>query len=831
MKFQRYVVGWLFVCAMVSLTSAQSHVPSSNLNDKTAASAKKAKAPKVSLVPPEKAVPVRITRFASPPVIDGKLGDEAWKTATVFKDFFQTRPGENIAPSAQTEVRIGYDDRHLYFAFRAWDQAGKVRATVAKRDNVWDDDFVWLSLDTFNDRRKAYVMAFNPLGIQADGIFTESGFGNNEDYSVDLVMESKGEVIDDGYTIEVKVPFKSFRYEIGKGKVWGLHLQRSIKHKNNEQNSWMPIARDVNGFLIQAGQITGIEDISTERNLEIVPSLILSESGRRVSALPAGVSSLNDPGRFVNQPINFDPGISIKYGLTPNITLDFTINPDFAQVEADQTVITANQRFPLFFEERRPFFLEGIEIFQTALQPVHTRTIIDPDYAAKISGKRGRNTFGLMLAADRAPGNYSEDERNDPGLRPNIEKFLDRKAYVGVLRAKRDVGRQSELGVIATSYNFIEKHNHVGGIDGRFAIGKSAMFSFQALGTNSRRYFYSSDQDQRIFRTGNGFGYMTTFDYTQRRFGFFATSEGRTRDYRADVGFTRRTNSNFSGLFARISSDPKRNTKSKLQSWRIFSRVAGNYDWQGRSQQMFTGSNFFMQFQKQIFAGFGGNRRYERIFEEEFGPKRTHARPGAFFGESERSAAGYNFFAFVGANPSQKYSLNLEAGMNTSELDYDFGAGRRFPRVSPAALANPNAPLDPGVGQGRFLSANVAYQPTNPLRFSLDYTKSQLTRDDTKRLAYDDNIFSFRASYQFTRFVFLRSRIDYSTLASRARGQFLFGWTPNPGTSFYVGYNDDMNYRGFNPFNDRFEPGLQRNGRTFFIKMSYLIRRSINYSF
>ncbi|MDX2044015.1 MAG: DUF5916 domain-containing protein [Acidobacteriota bacterium] len=826
MKFPPYVVSSLLLCAMTSLILAQS--PSSNLNGDTTVSTRKTKVAKAPIVPPEKAAPVRITRFATPPVIDGKLGDEAWKTAVVFKDFLQTRPGENIAPSAATEVRIGYDDRHLYFAFRAWDEASKVRATVAKRDNVWDDDFVWLSLDTFNDRRKAYVMAFNPLGIQADGIFTEGGFGNNEDYSVDLVMESKGEVIDDGYTIEVKVPFKSFRYEIGKGKVWGLHLQRSIKHKNNEQSSWMPIARDVNGFLIQAGQITGIEDISTEHNLEIVPSLTISESGRRVSALPAGVSSLNDPGRFVNQPINFDPGISIKYGLTPNITLDFTINPDFAQVEADQTVITANQRFPLFFEERRPFFLEGIEIFQTPLQPVHTRTIIDPDYAAKISGKRGRNTFGLMLAADRAPGNYSEDERNDPGIRPDIEKFLDRKAYVGVLRAKRDVGRQSELGLIATSYNFIEKHNHVGGFDGRFALGKSTMFSFQALGTNSRRYFYSPDQDKSIFRTGNGFGYMATLDYTQRRFGFFATSEGRTRDYRADVGFTRRTNSNFSGLFGRISSDPKRNPKSKLQTWRIFSRLAGNYDWQGRSQQMFAGSNLFLQFQKQINVGVGGNRRYERIFEEEFGPKRTLTRPGAFFGESERSAAGYNFFAFASANPSQKYSINLEAGISTSELDYDFGAGRRFPRVSPAALANPGAALDPGTGQGRFLSANVAYQPMTPLRFSLDYTKSQLTRDDTKRLAYEDNIFSFRTSYQFTRFVFLRTRIDYSTLASRARGQFLFGWTPNPGTSFFVGYNDDMNYRGFNPFNDRFEPGLQRNGRTFFIKMSYLIRRSIN---
>lgn len=823
MKFQKCFCYWLLL-VFANSTAAQS------LENGTAKSmvgnAKPTKAARN--VPPEKAQPIRLARFDSEPTIDGKLNDEVWKTAAVFKDFLQTQPGENIAPAQQSEVRIGYDAKHLYFALRAWDEPGKVRATVAKRDDVWNDDFFWITLDTFNDRRKAYILAFNPLGIQADGIFSESSGGNNEDYSVDLVMESKGQVVDDGYIIEAKVPFKSFRYEIGKGKEWGIHLQRRIKHKNNEQNSWMPIARDQNGLLIQEGHITGIENISTEHNLEIIPSLTVSESGRRVSALPAGATGLNDPGRLVNQPLNFDPGLSLKYGLTPNITLDFTINPDFAQVEADQTVLTANQRFPLFFEERRPFFLEGIEIFQTPLQPVHTRTIVDPDYAAKISGKRGRNTFGLMLAADRAPGNYSEDERNDPATQRDIAKFLDHRAYVGVLRAKHDVGRESEIGMIATSYNFIEKHNHLGGFDGRFKLNPHAIFSFQALATNSRRYFYNPEEDKSVFRTGNGFGYFATFDYTQRRYGVFATSEGRTRDYRADVGFTRRTNSNFSGLFARISSDPKRSQKAKLQTWRIFSRIAGNYDWQGRSQQMFAGGNVFLQFQKQINVGFGGNRRYERVFEEEFGRKRTLTRTGAFAGTSpERSAAGNNFFVFINARPSKKYTAAAEAGLSTAELDYDFGAGHRFPRISPAALANPDAALDPGPGRGVFFNASLSYQPTDPLKFTLDYTNSRLTRDDTGLLAYKDNIYSFRTTYQFTRFVFVRGRIDYSTLGARVRGQFLFGWTPNPGTSFYVGYNDDMNYRGYSPFTDRYEPGFQRNGRTFFIKTSYLIRRSV----
>ncbi len=833
MKYQKSRYGWLFFLLFSGSALAQSVNGSDGANGAVKSGMPKAKPTKTSrLVPPEKASPIRLTRFADAPVIDGKLNDEVWQTAAVFQDFLQTQPGENIAPEQATEVRIGYDATHLYFAFRAWDAGGKVRATVAKRDQIFDDDFIWLTLDTFNDRRKAYILAFNPMGIQADGIFNEGSSNNNEDYSVDVVMESKGQVVDDGYIVEVAIPFKSLRYEIGKGKNWGIHLQRRIKHKNNEQNSWMPISRAQNGFLNQAGQITGIEDISTEHNLEIIPSLTVSESGRRVSSvpvgLPAGVSSPNDPGRLVNQPIKFDPGLTLKYGLTPNITLDFTINPDFAQVEADQTVLTANQRFPLFFEERRPFFLEGIEIFQTPLQPVHTRTIIDPDYAAKISGKRGRNSFGLMLAADRAPGNYSDDERNDPNTRPDIERFLDHKAYVGVLRAKHDVGRESEIGMIATSYNFIEKHNHVGGIDGRFKLNPQAVFSFQALATNSRRYFYSPDEDKNIFRTGNGFAYAATFDYTQRRYGFFATSEGRTRDYRADVGFTRRTNTNFSGLFARLSSDPKRNTKAKLQTWRIFSRVFSNYDWQGRSQQMQAGSNVFLQFQKQVSFGFGGNRRYERVFEEEFGPKRTLTRAGAFAGtSSERSAAGNVFFVFMNARPSKKYTAEIETGLATAALDYDFGAGPRFPRVSPAALVDPDAALDPGAGREVFLRTSLSYQPTNPLKFSLNYSNNRLTRRATGRLAYKDNIYSFRTTYQFTRFVFVRSRVDYTTLGSRVRGQFLFGWAPNPGTSFYVGYNDDMNYRGYSPFTDRYEPGFQRNGRTFFLKMSYLIRKSI----
>ncbi|HYJ46243.1 MAG TPA: carbohydrate binding family 9 domain-containing protein, partial [Pyrinomonadaceae bacterium] len=186
------------------------------------------------VVPPEKLSPITMARFDKPPVIDGKLDESVWQQATVFKDFYQFRPGDNTPPSEPTEVLAGYDSKFLYFAFRAHDEAGKVRATVPKRDQIFDDDSVGMYLDTFNDRRRAYVMIFNPLGVQADGIFTE---GNGEDYSFDLVMESKGSVTQDGYVVEVAIPFKSLRYEAGKGKLWGVHFLRQIKRLNNETDS------------------------------------------------------------------------------------------------------------------------------------------------------------------------------------------------------------------------------------------------------------------------------------------------------------------------------------------------------------------------------------------------------------------------------------------------------------------------------------------------------------------------------------------------------------------------------------------------------------------
>lgn len=398
------------------------------------------------VLPPEKANPVIIPKFDKPPVIDGNLNDPIWQNAIVLKDFYQIDPGDNTAPSKPTEVLIGYDPKFLYIAFRAFDEPDKIRSTVAKRDNIFSDDYVGFYLDTFNDQRRAFEIFFNPLGIQGDGVLTE---GRGEDFSVDLLLESKGIIGPDGYTVEIAIPFKSLRYEAGKGKLWGAHFFRRIQRFNRELDSWMPLSRSISGNLNQAGHLGGLEGIAAERTLELIPSFTVSESGRFVRSFnpPVGVQ---DPGRIVNEPLVFEPGLTAKFTPSSALTLDLALNPDFAQVEADQIVVTTNQRFPIFFPEKRPFFLEGIDIFRTPISAVHTRAIVDPDLAVKLSGKRGPDTFGLMLATDNGPGNLNADDRGslincqrrrqiNPFEVCRNENIVDKNAYVGVLRLKHDL--------------------------------------------------------------------------------------------------------------------------------------------------------------------------------------------------------------------------------------------------------------------------------------------------------------------------------------------------------------------------------------------------------
>ena len=794
----------------------------------------------------EKSRPVNIPKIDKefPIVIDGRLDEKVWQNAALFKDFIQTSPGDNIAPSKKTEAYMMYDEKHLYIAFKCWDDRDKIRATVAKRDSVFGEDNVRVWLDTFNDQRRAYVLGWNPLGIQADGIVTEGG---GTDFSVDIVMESKGMIHDWGWSVEVKIPFKSLRYQSGKGKLWGFNAARNIDRLNDEFDSWMPLDRNVSGFLIKHGKITGLDDIKSERTLEIVPTVTFSENGRRVAAneVPGG--------RFVNEPIKQEYGVTLKYTITPTVTLDVAINPDFAEIEADAPVVRANQRFPIFFREKRPFFLEGVDIFQSPIRIFHSRTIVDPDYAAKVSGKIGKNSFGFLVASDNAPGNFDSDSRIDPNRRPFIDEFVDKNAFFSVLRLKRDIGKENNLGFFSTARIFPERRNFVGGFDGRFKLNPKTVVNFQVLGSHTRRCFFDSkfddilnpNQSQRNgeicgggivngqqelgniysrYRTGNSVAYSANYDYSTDTFGYRFGGGGQSRDYRSDVGFNRRTNTN--SLFFSTRKSTKSRPKANIIRFNWSGNVNARYDWKGRLQSANINNNVFFNFRRNTVLNLWTGMERETLFEEEFGLARLANRDGAFLGEARRTAYQPYAGGFFRTQPSKKFSISANGNLAWNSFDFDFGAGTRFPRVSLAALADSGAALDPGQGKRFNFNTNINLAPTDPLRISLSFNKSKLVRNDSGLTAFDSNIFSLRSTYQFTRFVFVRARIDYNTLRSNVSGQYLFGWTPSPGKAFFVGYNDNSNYNGFNPFTGDLEPKFQRNSRTFFIRMSYLFRKS-----
>ncbi len=849
---------WLFILILFSATTIFAQpAPASNAAPSGNGGGEKNN--KV-MVPAEKARPISIPKLETPPVIDGKMDEAVWQQAAVFQDFYQTQPGDNIAPSKPTIAYLAYDSRTLYLAFHCFDDPDKIRATVAARDQIFGEDNIRVYLDTFNDQRRAYLLGWNAFGIQADGLYNSTG---NTDFSVDIVMESKGSIVSDGWVVEVAIPFKSLRYEAGEGKQWGFHIWRNIDRFNDEIDSWVPISRDKVGLLNQAGHITGLSGISTERTLEIIPTVKFSEDGARIPTRSEldyrnnpDLRGLPDAGRFRNYGVKGEFGLTAKFSFTPNITLDAAYNPDFADVEADQTVLQANQRFPIFFPERRPFFLEGKDIFETSQQILNTRTIADPDVALKLSGKTGRTLFGVLFASDNAPG----------GSKP----ASDNNALVGALRLKRDIGPESTIGFMATMSRFsqarpdkkvtikgietfvpngfIRRDNYVASVDGRLRFGAQRTLNFQLTGSNSNRCFFDPgfnpdansaqaalnredcNGSYNFKRNGNGVNYNLGFNQSGRHFSWNYNAQGRNNDYRADVGFVRRRNTNYQGTYFNYNSEP--NPKAKLISWRVGGGPSVNFDWQGRLQNWDTQSEFNLRFKRNAYAGGGFNSGYERIFEGEFGPRNRPGRTNLGFARNapERSLVSKSFYTFVGANPSKKYSYNFVFGYDWSTFDFDFGNDPKYARASPGVLAGTDFRQDPGPGNNLFLEAELELQPTDELSFSLSWNHNKLRRQDTGRVAFNSHIYSLRSTYQFTRFVFARARVDYDSLGSSVSGQYLFGWTPKPGTSFFVGYNNDLNFRGYNYLNGRIdpvpEPGFRRNGQTFFIKLSYLFRKS-----
>jgi hypothetical protein len=383
------------------------------------------------------------------------------------------------------------------------------------------------------------------------------------------------------------------------------------------------------------------------------------------------------------------------------------------------------------------------------------------------------------------------------------------------------------VGLLATTYDFVDRHNSTVGMDGRFKLNTKLVTDFQLTGTTTRGFFYNPVTDHNEYRTGNGLGYRAYLERSGKNLYMNFMATGRSADYRADVGFTNRTDTNYVGSYIQYQTD--RDTKKNIIYKRIWNETNYSYDWKGRPQYFIWNTQGMIALHKQTFIGANAQFGSEHVYENEFGAVRTPANPnqGAFIGDPKRSAKFWCVQTFVESTPNKQLYLFWFVDYTSGLMEYDFGAGPDYPRVSAGALANgPFSPLDPGPGDQLFMDSTIRYQPTSAFQTQLNYHFQHMVRQDTGLVAFTENLFSSRSTYQFTRNIFARLRVDYSTLNKHLRPQFVVGWTPSPGTALYAGYNGDLGYNTFNPFSNIREPGLHNNTRGFYIKMSYLFKRS-----
>ncbi|MDH5715303.1 MAG: carbohydrate binding family 9 domain-containing protein, partial [Candidatus Aminicenantes bacterium] len=328
---------------------------------------------------------LKIPRLTSPPKIDGILENPVWEQeALKIEEFLQFAPKEKGTPSEKTVAYLGYDQKNLYIAIRCYDsEPQKIRASITNRDNLYDDDWVVIFLDTFNERRRAFEFFINPVGVQGDAIRTEEGGNENESDSWDTAFYTDGKINEEGYTIEMALPFKSIRFPDKENKVWNIAIGRNIPRKG-EIITWPGMSREIPGLIVQGREFLIQGKVEKGKNLEVMPL----------------ITSL----KTQDEKVDLQPGVNLKYGVSSDITLDFTLNPDFSHIEADAPQIDINQRFALYYSEKRPFFLEGMEIFQfPEIEMVYTRRIINPFLGAKLTGKVGRLTYGFLSAYDLNP--------------------------------------------------------------------------------------------------------------------------------------------------------------------------------------------------------------------------------------------------------------------------------------------------------------------------------------------------------------------------------------------------------------------------------------------
>ena len=709
--------------------------------------------------------PHRVPNIQSEIRIDAVLDEEAWQRALVLELNYEVFPGDSIKPPVRTRALLVYSRTHLYAAFRAYDpDPTAIRARITDRDAIGGDDWVGIMLDTFNDERRTFNFYCNSLGVQGDDIETPEGGGQEWD----AIWESAGRITSWGYIVEMAIPFNMLRFPRRKDdQVWGVELIRSYPRNVQCLIGLFPRDRNNNCLMCQAEKLVGFAGIRPGKNIEFDPTLtsFLTQEREQVTK-----------GKFVKKDSKLDPGLTARWGFTPNLTLSAAVNPDFSNVEADIPQLDINTRFALYYPEKRPFFMEGANFFSTFFRAVYTRTLGTPDWGIKLTGREGRHSIGFFSVQD------SVISLLFPGSQGSRSVFLDMKTVGTVLRYQRDLGKSSALGLLVTDREGEGYFNRLAGIDGDLRITNMDRIRFQLLG--SQTHYTAGIVSDYSQPAGNFWDSAVELSYLHdaRHLHWHISYRDIGADFRADLGFM--PQADYRGI-----------------------DVGGAHTWNRPRGHWYTYLNMGAGYQLEkdhdnnlLFKALILNVNYT-------GPAQSFVNLTGNIGRRTFMGIEFNdnkLFFNAGLRPGGKLKLSVN-GLVGRQIDFDnVQEGGRF-----------------------MLEGFMEYRHGRHLSLRMGYIYERLNVDAGR--LYTANITHLRLVYQFSKRTFLRTMLQYVyynyntqnysfPLDPRFRhlfSQFLFSYKINPRTVLFLGYSD--NYLGDGDI------GLTQVNRTAFIKIGYAL--------
>lgn len=732
---------------------------------------------------PNKSSEIVINKIEKPEInIDGELNEVEWQKAAKFENFSEIDPGDNIKPEVQTEVYMFYDVENLYIGYVCNEnRMDKVRKTLCARDNIFNDDFVGIILDTYKEGKQSFELFVNPYGIQAD--LMRNSYGN-EDASYDAIWYSDAKIHKDKWTVEIKVPFKSLRFPETPTQEWNLHILRIRPRDNRYQYSWIEINRDSPTLFTVCGKIKGIKNIKSGNNLEILPYFVASQEGN--------ISDKEDADSpFHNEDIMGQFGFNVKYGITSNLTADFTYNPDFSQIESDAGVINVNNTYAIFYPEKRPFFIEGANIFDSDIYTVYTRTINNPLFAFKLTGKIGKYDIGYLTGYDRKTPfiiPFSENSDFHPTERRSlsnifrVKRALYGESYIGFIMTDREVNNPG------TQFLDVDGYNRNIGIDGSLRFFENFSFQFMFLNSitreindttykNTGRFDYDKYSNALDGEYFSGIQTYLNLNKSSRNWNFSITYSSSPPEIRRDNGFISsndyRTFSTWQGYLFYLEKGILLRMETSVQG-----SVRYNFNWDFK--EVYFMPQIWLRFVNQISTSI----RYLCVNNEEF--------RGVFLKHANRVLFDLN------VNSLQE----IRGGMSLAIGKY--------------IVRNDN----PYVGWGFEVSLWGDIKPIKNIVISPSLDYFELSESYMGSKIYAGYIFRTTGVYQISKPLSLRLITELNTFSSTFSINPLVSFKPNPFTVFYLGFTSQY---------DQLVPqtGYAKyviSDRQLFLKIQYLFR-------